>query len=192
MRIIQILKGYSVRLLKLWIIWFWFFALDALGLVVDTFIPDFSPPRWLYWAVAVLGFLTANVRMFAESESEKYLLRERIAQLEEPYADLFARVRSKFQEIVRIMPKLLAEMKEDLANDETQLVREFITLSNKHVAFNSLKPRFVYYEDAHPFLRSKIDRLEDCGFVVRIGIEGIYRMTDEFIKLLNETDLTVQ
>jgi len=43
--------------------------LDALGLVVDTFVPDFSPPRWLYAAIPAIGFVIANVKLILDYES---------------------------------------------------------------------------------------------------------------------------
>ncbi len=52
--------------MRLWIIWFWFVALDALGLIIATFEPSFSPPRWVYWAIPALGFVAANVKLFNE------------------------------------------------------------------------------------------------------------------------------
>jgi hypothetical protein len=55
-------------MLELWVIGFWIFALDALGLVIDTFVPSFSPPRWVYWAIPAIGFLVANVKLFSDQE----------------------------------------------------------------------------------------------------------------------------
>jgi hypothetical protein len=86
MKVIDVLIRYLVRFLGLWIIWFWFFALDGLGLVIDTFVPAFSPPRWLYWAIPAIGFLIANVKLFAEVESKEQQLQSRIAELESSLA----------------------------------------------------------------------------------------------------------
>jgi hypothetical protein len=76
------MKTYLVRFIKLWIVWFWFFALDGLGLIVDTLAPSFSPPRWLYWLIPVIGIIAANVKLFSEVEGEKRNLQNRIAELE--------------------------------------------------------------------------------------------------------------
>lgn len=68
-QIASILVRYLIRLVRLWLFWCWFVALDALGLVVDTFFPDCSPPRWIYWTIPILGFLLANVKLFADQET---------------------------------------------------------------------------------------------------------------------------
>ena len=92
----DILKRYLCRFLKLWIIWCWFLALDGLGLVIDTFVPAFSPPRWLYWAIAAFGFLAANVKLFAEQESEKQKLQGRINEFEDTRADIHFKKKEDF------------------------------------------------------------------------------------------------
>jgi hypothetical protein len=76
------MKTYLVRFIKLWIVWFWFFVLDGLGLVVDTFVPSFSPPRWLYLLIPVIGIIAANVKLFTEDEREIRNLQNRIVELE--------------------------------------------------------------------------------------------------------------
>lgn len=191
MKILQLLKNYLARLLRLWIVWFWFFALDALGLVVDTFVPTFSPPQWLYVTIAAIGFLVANVKLFAESESERQVLEVRVAQLEALHTSPVIQARAALHELVNVMPELLVEMKQDLASDETHLVREFIIAPNRHVVINSRKPRFIYYEDEHDYLSSKIDRLRECGLVDDVNFPTIFRMTDVFVELLAETNLGV-
>ena len=66
--IIKYLPKYFAKILEVWIVWVWFFALDALGLVVDTFVPTFSPPRWLYAVIPGIGFAIANVKLLLDSE----------------------------------------------------------------------------------------------------------------------------
>jgi len=88
MKVVQVTVRYLVRLLKLWIIWFWFLALDGLGLIVDTFAPGFSPPRWLYWVIPAVGFVIANIKLFAEMESEIQALQSHIADLLDAKAKL--------------------------------------------------------------------------------------------------------
>jgi len=68
--IIKYLPKYFIRVLEVWIVWVWFFILDALGLVVDTFVPSFSPPRWLYAAIATIGFVIANVKLILDYENK--------------------------------------------------------------------------------------------------------------------------
>jgi hypothetical protein len=88
MKAMEIFKSYLVRFLKLWIFWFWFVVLDGLGLLIDTFVPTFSPPKWLYGIIPAIGFLVASVKLFAELESEKQLLQRRIDELEDARANI--------------------------------------------------------------------------------------------------------
>ena len=67
-KIVRFLPKYLTKILEVWVVWVWFFVLDALGLVVDTFVPTFSPPRWLYWAIAGVGFALANVKLLLDYE----------------------------------------------------------------------------------------------------------------------------
>jgi hypothetical protein len=112
--------------------------------------------------------------------------RETITGLEEHIAELQSDTvvnQSKFQKAQRMMPKLLAEMREDLASDETQLVREFFVSPTKGAVFSSREPRFRYNADEHDNLHGKIGLLEEYGFVVHMGA-SLYRMTEEFVHLL--------
>ena len=68
-KIASVTTRYLLRFLQLWLFWFWFVALDAVGLIVDTFVPGFSPPRWVYWAIPGIGFVVANVKLFSDQES---------------------------------------------------------------------------------------------------------------------------
>jgi hypothetical protein len=97
-----------------------------------------------------------------------------------------ARAAALLSGIAPQMVDLLSEMREDLRNDETGLVMEFVLLPNRNVSFWHSKPRFVYYESEHPNLQLKIDRLEDMGFVIDVtpGNAPIYRMTPEFVAAL--------
>jgi hypothetical protein len=87
-----------------------------------------------------------------------------------------------FLEAERLMPKLIAEMRTDVRADETQLVREFVILPNAFVAFWNSKPRFTYYESAHPQLRLQVDWLEEMGAVIDVTPKNtpIYRIVPEF------------
>jgi len=97
---------------------------------------------------------------------------------------------SDFAKLRALMPELFTEMKTDLSNDDTGLVREFFILSSKHVILSSMKQRLAYYEDEHPDLRNKVDLLDDHGFIIDVttGNTPIYRMTKEFVELLMGMD----
>jgi hypothetical protein len=87
------------------------------------------------------------------------------------------------------MPELIREMKTDLSKEDHRLIREFFILPNKRCCIGfSGKPRFSYYEEDHKSLRGKIDLLESKGFLsdVTIGNTPIYRMTEEFVELINK------
>lgn len=88
------------------------------------------------------------------------------------------------------MPELLAEMRDDLGNDKTRLVREFVILPSKNVMFKHDKDRFEYTEDQHTSLRNKVDYLKQKGFVIYIqgSVTPIYSMTEDFVDLLLSTD----
>ena len=71
-----------------------------------------------------------------------------------------------FMEALRLMPELIAEMKEDIHRENSELIREFVVLPMRNVMFNSSKPRFVYAKDEHENLLPKIDWLEEMGLIV--------------------------
>ena len=68
--IIRYLPKYFIKILEAWIVWVWFPALDALGLVVETFMPTFSPPREIYWLIPGVGFVVANVKLLLDYENK--------------------------------------------------------------------------------------------------------------------------
>ncbi len=86
----------------------------------------------------------------------------------------------------RIMPDLLGEMRDDLAQDASGLVREFVALPNRNCIWNPSKPRFTYYQSEHENLILKIDWLMDMGLVTQVqsGDSRIYRMTTAFAQSL--------
>lgn len=87
-----------------------------------------------------------------------------------------------FLEAERLMPDLITEMRTDVREDETGLVREFVPLPNRNVVFGHNKPRFVYYQTEHPDLQLQLDWLEEMSVIVDITPKNspIYRMTPEF------------
>lgn len=80
------------------------------------------------------------------------------------------------------MPELIAEMRDDLRGDETELIREFVVLASPQAAFWSEKARFSYFESQHPHLRLQIDWLEEMGVVVDVTPKTtpVYRIVAEF------------
>jgi len=90
--------------------------------------------------------------------------------------------------IIRSMPELLAEMQCDVKNEGNELVREFVIVPNRNVAFSSAKKRFYYFENEHRDLRNKVDILEQFGLVYDVTSKNapIYRMNEEFVDWLRE------
>ena len=95
-------------------------------------------------------------------------------------------VKRAFENISKIMPELIKEMKNDISNPNFTLAREFVILPNKNVIFNNTQNIFIYYEADHSELTSKIDMLKEHGFIrqVRFTNTPIYRINEEFRELL--------
>jgi len=93
-------------------------------------------------------------------------------------------IHSKLIKIRDGMPELIDEMKDDLKNDSS--VREFCVSSKNHALGAQSKKRFIYYEEDHDNLISKIDILENNGFITNVSPKNlpIYRMTEEFVGLI--------
>jgi hypothetical protein len=152
------MKTYLVRFIELWIVWFWFFALDGLGLVVDTFVPGFSPPRWLYWLIPVVGIITANVKLFTEVEGEKRILQNRIAELEasleaegvsisRALSMLQEEISQNIQEFMRFWQNVHSEVPEEqsASNSAVHLATRFIELGPP-------TPNHLVWEGQNPLL----------------------------------------
>jgi hypothetical protein len=92
------------------------------------------------------------------------------------------------REAERLMPELIAEMRDDVRGDTSKLVREFAVLPSTGVIFNSTKARFAYYESQHPDLILQADWLEEMGLIVDVTPSNvpIYRMMPEFVEWLRE------
>jgi hypothetical protein len=86
------------------------------------------------------------------------------------------------------MPALFEEMRQDIQDDKSHSTREFFIVPNKRLSVNSSKPRFIYYEDEHPHLRLQVERLFHAGYFddVTVGNTPIYRMKENFVKLLGK------
>lgn len=102
--------------------------------------------------------------------------------------EAISEVKKEFLAAQQQMPELIAEIKNDLLQPGEGLIREFF-LSKKGYVLNASSKCFVYYEDDHPDLRSKIHILENLGFIIDItsGNAPKYRITEEFIKMVLNT-----
>lgn len=91
-----------------------------------------------------------------------------------------------YLEAERLMPQLISEMREDVRGDQSELVREFVVLSNRKVYFGHSKQQFVYYVCDHPQLYLQVDWLKEMGAIIDITPRNtpIYRIVPEFISWL--------
>ena len=132
---------------------------------------------WMSMACGFLGGAAVGAAgmYYAEKFTDQRRHGERIKE-----------AKKQFLKIKKQMPELIAEMKSDLSNEDNCLIREFFILSNRRFRPNSQKPRFAYYEDEHKDLRSKIDILENHGFLMDVtpGNTSIYRMSEELVELI--------
>ncbi len=128
-----------------------------------------------------IGFLVGTVTGAAGTYfAEKFTDQRRRGELDK-------QLKKDFVETKKQMPELFAEMKTDLSNEKNRLIREFFVLPSKRVCLGSSeKPRFIYYEDEHEGLRSKIDILENQGHLMDVtpGNAPIFRMSNEFVELI--------
>jgi Tfp pilus assembly protein PilX len=90
---------------------------------------------------------------------------------------------SPFSKIETLMPALIAEMSTDLKKYPVR--REFFVLS-KSWSMNIKGDYLAYYFEDHDDLQSKIQILENCGFVINVNIGEVkrYRMVEDFVDLL--------
>jgi hypothetical protein len=96
----------------------------------------------------------------------------------------------EFVLVQECMEQLLREIQQDVIEDKSRVVREFIVLRSERIIFNHEKTRFQYYEESHEELRNKIGLLIEFGLVdvtdyTRSG-DPIYRMKQNFIEMLKE------
>jgi hypothetical protein len=99
-----------------------------------------------------------------------------------------AREIEQFQLATSQMPDLISEMKKDLFNPELKPIREFFIAKKTWTINFGDEPRFIYYEEDHPGLWGKIKVLDNFGYVIEIrpGTLPIYRMKEDFVKLLKD------
>jgi phage pi2 protein 07 len=94
----------------------------------------------------------------------------------------------KFKKLMKEMPDLFREIKEDLSNEETKFIRELVLMPNERVAASLREDCLVYYENKHPSLKSKIDILENHGYVFDVTETSLpkYRLSEEFVALIHK------
>jgi len=93
-----------------------------------------------------------------------------------------------FKKLFHEMPDLLREMKEDLSNQETKFIREFVISPSERVGLTLLDKCLVYYENQHELLKSKINILENHGYLYDVSETSLpkYRFTEEFVALVHK------
>jgi len=135
------------------------------------------------WISSIIVFLLGTVtgvagKYFADKLTDRRRKTESTSQLKQ-----------EFINIKKQMPELIKEMKTDLSKEDHRFTREFFILPNKRCCIGfSKKPRFIYYEEDHKDLRCKIDLLKSKDFLADFttGNTPIYKMTEEFVELLNK------
>jgi hypothetical protein len=97
-------------------------------------------------------------------------------------------LQKEFLDAKQQMPELIAEIKNDLLQEGNSLIREFF-ISKRSYTLNVSDICFVYFEDDHPDLQSKVHILESHGYIIDItpGNAPKYRMTEEFVKFVVST-----
>lgn len=91
---------------------------------------------------------------------------------------------SPFPDLERKMPKLLAEMREDLQGQ--RFVRQFILLSKGSVYNGGTTPLFSYYYEQHEYLASFMTILEHEGAIYEVTFNSVprYNFTEDFVAYL--------
>ena len=125
----------------------------------------------------ILGQLKANHERWIADALASATLLESLSETKSIEAALL-KVKSS-------MPELIVEIKEDLAKEGNEFIREFFIIS-KCWTLNAIDRCFVYYFEDHENLQGKIHILENYGFVVDVTPKNTkkYRMTEEFVNLL--------
>ncbi|MGO7898905.1 hypothetical protein ACC719_15690 [Rhizobium ruizarguesonis] len=107
---------------------------------------------------------------------------ERMAALEA--RGFTVRRAAPFPDLERKVPKLIAEMREDLKGQP--LVRQFITLSRKVTYNGSSTPSFHYYDEDHDYLPSIMTIMIHAGAIYDITFNRVprYNFREEFVEFL--------
>lgn len=89
-----------------------------------------------------------------------------------------------FESLERQAPKLIAEMRKDIA--EQPLVREMVLLSTSRVSYNASYAQFMYYADEHEYLQNIVMIMENLNAIRSAKFNDIprYRITEDFASFL--------
>jgi hypothetical protein len=93
-------------------------------------------------------------------------------------------VSRSFERLEEIVPELVAEMREDIANN--QYTREIVILDRKWKYNGQDRLYFTYYYDDHENLLAKLNIMKNYGALIDIKFNNIYRyeIAEDFIDYL--------
>ncbi|WP_192740213.1 hypothetical protein [Bradyrhizobium sp. OAE829] len=97
----------------------------------------------------------------------------------------FAVTRARpFADLEKKAPGLISEMREDLRKES--LVRQFAILPNNRVRFSGSERQFVYFEEAHSYLRSILTIMIHTGAIYDVTTSAVprYNFREEFVRFL--------
>lgn len=96
---------------------------------------------------------------------------------------------AKFERVLKHMPELLAELRNDLRANGELVLRELVILSNERISFNHSKPRIVVYVSKHAAAKNQVGLLVSEGYVevIRSSDTPIYRLTENFVDSLQNS-----
>jgi hypothetical protein len=104
-----------------------------------------------------------------------------------------AEARCRFKKAQAQMPRLIEEMRRDLAIPKQRLYRDFCVLPKSGIPLMGRPGSILaYYENEHPNLRHAVTVLENLGYLENRGAVLArtqypqYRITEEFAELLLE------
>jgi hypothetical protein len=137
------------------------------------------------WREAVERLLSVGLLKDVDQNGEIYHLSSRGYSA----ADQIRRQRQveeeddPFPDLERMMPQLLAEMRQDLTGNP--LMREFVLLKRSWV-FNAGSPVLTYYFDDHPEIENQVHILENHGLVTDVtsGRTKRYRLSEDLVEYL--------
>jgi hypothetical protein len=94
-------------------------------------------------------------------------------------------------EAERLMPTLIGEMRKDVHEDGTELIRKFALKRTPGIVLGSIGAMFEYDAVAHPGLYNEVAWLDQMGLVTQEGFDATvprYRFTPAFHRWLRETE----
>ncbi|MDA8019302.1 MAG: hypothetical protein MPN21_17820 [Thermoanaerobaculia bacterium] len=97
-----------------------------------------------------------------------------------------------FLEAERLMPELLSEMRSDVRGDSSQLIREFVVLSNRQISYISPNRPFAYFASEHQELYHAIEWQLEMGMIRLVQPDRhypLYRFLPHFAEYLRQGEL---